>query len=388
MLPLLLALSLAAAPARDTVTLRDGSRLVGTVIEESPKGVSVEMPDGTLRRFEPREVARIEFADGSTWPLDAQAQAPAAPQPAPAPPPQASAPARNVEGPLDTVFLVGGGRVRGRVLEEIPREGVTVQVPDGTVRRYASDQVARVEYGDGTVSRNRALYPPRPPPPRYTPPPRYLPPPPPSAPPPGPPPGPPPRVVAAGMPAISPVFASLGLGGAGAGGELERGVNVGDVMNAQADVLFEAAIRLTPEIALGGYLDVGVGDPSSAVRATCRTNGLDCTAESLRAGLLLRYTWNPAARTAPWIAVGTGYATTGITADHDSSDVLRYRGRDVVRLMAGVDLRTTPLFGFGLYGGISWTSFSRVEDATGSHSIQDQTFHTMGEGGIRLTLFP
>ena len=170
MLALLPAVALTAAPRYDTIITRDGARLAGTVVEESPtKGVTVELPDGTLRRFDAGAVVRIEFADGSvsTWEApkgNAQptvgALPPAAPPPAattpapvtpPAPPPQPpaaaaqeQAPQRDANGPLDTVYLVGGGRVRGRVVEFIPKEGLTLQVPDGTVRRYATDQIEKI----------------------------------------------------------------------------------------------------------------------------------------------------------------------------------------------------------------------------------------------------
>ena len=420
MLALLLAVALTAAPRYDTIITRDGARLAGTVVEESPtKGVTVELPDGTLRRFDAGAVVRIEFADGSvsTWePPKADAQQPAgalppvapppsvtAPAPAPvappAPPPQPpaaaaqeQAPQRDAEGPLDTVYLVGGGRVRGRVIEFIPKEGLTLQVPDGTVRRYATDQIEKIQYGDGTVSRRKTYRPP-PPPPRQPPPPAYG--------PPGyaspgyPPPQPPPPYapVPRGMPPISPVWGSIGLGGAGFGGDLAGGVHTGDIVTGQLDIMLEGGVRLSRAIGLGLYLDVGVGDPASAVRAECAAIGSDCTASTVRFGGLLRHTWDPAGRTSPWIAFGAGWAQTGVTytraGSHSSSDYLKYTGWEPFRFMFGVDLRSNPVIGFGLYGGVSWATFSHYEDVVvGSYSIGDQRFHAMYEGGIRLTLFP
>jgi hypothetical protein len=47
----------------------------------------------------------------------------------------------------DTVFLVNGGRVRGTVMEEDPAKGVTVKLPDGSVRKIAPAEVKRVQYG-------------------------------------------------------------------------------------------------------------------------------------------------------------------------------------------------------------------------------------------------
>ena len=58
MLAMLLAALLVAAPAQDTLVTKDGSRLTGTIVEESPTdGVTMRLDDGTLRRFD-RDAAR------------------------------------------------------------------------------------------------------------------------------------------------------------------------------------------------------------------------------------------------------------------------------------------------------------------------------------------
>ncbi len=407
MLALLLAVTLTAAPRYDTIITRQGERLAGTVVEESPsKGVTVELPDGTTRRFEPGGVVRIEFADGSlsTWeppkPEGAAAAIPA-PQAAPAPVAAPSAPAEpsRAAGPLDTVYLVGGGRVRGRVIEALPREGVTIQVGDGTIRRFGPEQITRIEYGDGSVLRRRerrdaypqsapppAPLPPRSPPPypppAYGPPtyaPRYG------------PPGPMEPAVRRGMPPASPVYLSFGLGGLGIGGDLESGVRARDVVNGQVDLLLEGGLRLAPNIGLGLDLDIGVGDPTNQVRSAFAAT--DYVATTARLGVLLRHTWDPTGPTAPWIAFGTGVSVLNVSAtpvgSSSSHDLFTYTGWEVFRIMAGVDLRSNPVFGVGLYGAVSWTSFSKYEDdAVGRVSISDRAFNVIGEGGVRLTLFP
>ena len=65
MLGILAAVLLAASPPVDTVYTTDGGRLVGTVIEETTQAVSIQLPDGTTRRLDRAQVARIEYADGS-----------------------------------------------------------------------------------------------------------------------------------------------------------------------------------------------------------------------------------------------------------------------------------------------------------------------------------
>jgi hypothetical protein len=78
---------------------------------------------------------------GAVLPAPLVAAAPAAPSPATAAP--ASSPPS--EGP-DTVYLANGGRMRGLVMEEDPKRGVTIKLIDETVRKLAPGEVKSVEY--------------------------------------------------------------------------------------------------------------------------------------------------------------------------------------------------------------------------------------------------
>ncbi len=339
MLAILAAVMLAAAPQHDTVFTADGGRVVGTVVEEGPQGVAVQLADGTLRRFPRRDVVRIEYADGSVStarPVEPPPSPPAnrAPQPpyAPAPPPQGY------------------------------------------------------------------------PPPSYTPPPppSYTPPPPPAYAPPAYAPRPyPPRPY--GPPAawngapVSPVYLSFGLGGAVLSGRAERfagrNVDMDSVFDPQLDLAFEGGLRLSPHLALGLYADIGVGDPASEIRNQCSALGFACNASSGRLGVLLRHTFAPAARTTPWVAVGTGYEYGSVWASDTGEQQFRYSGWEMLRLMGGVDFRSSPVFGVGFYGALSLGRYSRFEgfNAEGfpvTDHISDRTTHTTIEGGLRFTLFP
>jgi hypothetical protein len=401
MLAILLAAALAAAPRQDTITTQDGARLSGRVVEESPtRGVTIQMPDGTLRRFDPGVVVRIEFADGSisNWdPAAAPQQATPAPPP-PAPPVQAQrAPAQaaprtdpdGFDGPLDTVFLVSGGRVRGRVIEWLPSEGATVQVPDGTTRRYSPEQISRIEYADGSVTRRREpsrLPPPRRPPPPAAPPPGYA------------PPAYEPRRAFARdgtMAPIVPVYLTLGLGGAGFSGRLAGGpdpVRTGDWYEGQLQFGMEGGVRLNRAVSLGLYLDVGVGDPAPQVRLACAASGEECVATTGKFGLFLKHTWDATKPTSKWLSVGTGFAFANVTSDLEQEDgeneLFRFSGREMFRLMGGLDVRSNPVFGVGFYGGVSWSTYDEYEDPIeGKYDISNAT-HSMIEAGVRLTLFP
>jgi hypothetical protein len=309
----------------------------------------------------------------------------------------------------DTVFTADGGRVLGTVIEETP-QAVAVQTVDGTVRRLPRRDVVRIEYADGSVSHRPAeqapptAAPSAPPqgPPAGTPPPPGAPPPPPAYAPPPPPPAyyPPPyygrpvRTPVYGPPntgPISPLWGAFSLGGMFFGGDVQRNVGVGRIFGPQLDLGLEGGLRLNPHFGLGLYLDVGVGDPGSEVRSYCHANGLDCSAETVKFGVLLRHTFNPYAHVTPWLAVGTGYAYGHVSQSpnqYNSSDVITYSGWEMARFMAGVDVRSSQVLGVGFYAGLSFTQFTHSENAAGPIPLGGNSIHTMVQAGLRLTLFP
>jgi hypothetical protein len=303
----------------------------------------------------------------------------------------------------DTVFTADGGRVVGTVIEE-GAEAISVRLPDGSFRRLSRRDVTRIEYADGSVSTIRPSEPPPAAPPRAAQPPAQPPseappqyrPPPPGYPPPYPPPRylppPPPRLAPTPWPGgpITPLYFSLGLAGAFPYGDIEDQVEMSRVFETQLDIDLEGGLRLSPHLALGLYLDIGVGDPARETRDACRDVGIGCDAYRTRFGVLLRYTFAPAARMTPWLAAGTGLEWATITADdgYDDDEQFSYRGWEVARLTAGIDLRSSPIFGVGLYGGVAFGRYDRGSDSLGDFDIDRERFHTTVKAGLRFTLFP
>jgi hypothetical protein len=396
MLAVLCAALLAAASSNDTVVTRDGGRVVGTVIEENPTaGVTIQTPDGHVRQYTRDQVDRIEFADGTVSRIEPAPRAPVPPPVAAAPQPSPPPPAHNGwneadprSGKLDAIFFMGGGRARGTVLEDSPREGVTFRLMDGTLRQYSRREISRIEYSDGTVARWRT-----PPPAPSAPPPSYAPsvyaPPPPYAPPPSPPPAAPPPAAREMQPL--PLWTSVGVGATFFGGHAERNFTMSSTFNPQAHIGLEGGVRLSPAFGVGVYMDVGGGDPAAQVRDQCRTTGLtNCVASTGRIGFLLRHTWAPASTAAKWVTLGTGWEFGSVSADdgmNTNHEIFTYKGREYFRLGAGVDFRQNTVLGLGLYGSVAFGEYDRIETPVGNTSVQGD-LHTTVQVGVRLTLFP
>jgi len=196
------------------------------------------------------------------------------------------------------------------------------------------------------------------------------------------------------MPPILPIYAAFGIGGLFPGGDAQQNLGMDRIFDPQLDIFLEGGLRLNQHLALGMYVDIGVGEPASDVRAepACSTAGSSCTATTGRVGVLLRHTFQPRAYSTPWVSVGTGFEWGEVSIQPDgggsSQEYFSYSGWEALRLMAGVDLRTNPVFGVGLYGGVGFGRYSRYKDAAGEVHLGHEPFHTTVEAGLRFTLFP
>jgi hypothetical protein len=160
------------------------------------------------------------------------------------------------------------------------------------------------------------------------------------------------------------------------------------VFSSQLGLGLEGGVRLSPHLALGLYLDHGVGDGGSDLADGCNAEGIDCDAQITRVGLLLRHTFEPFARTTPWLSIGTGYERGSVHESGGGLRILTYEGWEALRLMLGVDVRSSGALGVGFYAGVSFGRYGHVEDRFESVDLDRQPFHTTFQGGIRFTLFP
>lgn len=160
--------------------------------------------------------------------------------------------------------------------------------------------------------------------------------------------------------------------------------------------------KITDELYLGGYLNVGVGlegsDLASEARCDAGTDTVDdvsCSAASVRAGLEVRYSFTPAEPMSGWIGYGFGF-TSG---SQYISDVGRYgetstaSGLELARLTGGLDFRFKRGFGLGPYAMASIGRYThrRTEInnvATFSGDIDEPGVHLWLGLGLRMVIFP
>jgi hypothetical protein len=328
--------------------------------------------------------------------------------------------------PLDAVFLAHGGRALGTVFEDDPASGVAIQLPDGTIRRFARSEVLRVEYARAAIEAGAAgpafpaaampptpppTEPPPPPPPgavEKEPPPQ---PPPPQAYPPEAPTGPPqpyppyppqPAPAEPSPPTTQPappgspraVTFSLGTGGAYTAG------SVAGNLGATSDwwpgfMLFqlEAGVRTSPALTLLLYLDGGGGDVARDVRAFCAGRALDCGAGSARIGIMARHAFTPTAPRTAWVGVGTGFESTGLMIKGpQGEEQVSFDGWEALKLAAGLDVRSSTTFGVGVFAGVSFATYGKVKVDGPAYVLPSdlgtQRLHTWFQIGGRLILFP
>jgi hypothetical protein len=323
---------------------------------------------------------------------------PAAAPPAAAPAPPAT-PAASPAG-ADTVHLVGGGRARGTVFEDSPETGVSLQLPDGSLRRFPRAEVVRVDYAG-----EKAAAPPAASPPAFAPPP----------PPQGLPPPPqayPPAQAYPPQPAapaeyerprdpMLPATLTLAVGGSGAassGSVSERYGSTSNNWSGFGQLDLEAGVRVTPAATVLAQLDIGVADVSGDIKRQCEANRFDCTVATVRIGVAGRYAFMPTGRHTPWVSVGIGREGTAIGVKSPwGNETIAFGGWEWLKLGAGWDLRFSRSFGLGAFVGYSFASYNSMS-ASGEANLMPgidiprnlggSRTHTWFQLGLRAILFP
>jgi hypothetical protein len=320
------ALIAAAAPALDTVFLRNGGRVRGTVVEEDPsRGISIQLPNGEFRKLLPAEIARVEYGQPSGSAVEAGPESvkPAPPQPAAAP----AEPSASSSGPTN----------------DSPPPPPEATLPPAGAPPTPAPAPSAEPVPAGTE--------PYPPPVAVT--------------------------VAMSLFSMSP------------GGDAEGGKAMKDFTSAMGGFGLEAGLRLDERLTLGAYFDFASGVTGATLEDWCVASGLECTTADMKLGLLARWAFTPSDWQTPWIALGAGVDVMVAVPDDPKAKTPSYVGFEPLRLSVGWDYRGWSPFGIGVFATASWSRYASVDDGTGTvFAIEDRRGHSWLQIGVRGILFP
>lgn len=160
--------------------------------------------------------------------------------------------------------------------------------------------------------------------------------------------------------------------------------------------------KITDEIYLGGYLNLGVGSEGGDLATSSRCEAGDdveddvaCSAVSVRAGIEARYTFTPSESSSGWLGYGVGF-TSGTQYISDAgrySETTSSQGIELGRVTGGLDFRAKRGFGLGPFGMVSIGRYTHTRTeirdlVTFSGDIEDPDIHLWVGVGLRMVVFP
>lgn len=155
------------------------------------------------------------------------------------------------------------------------------------------------------------------------------------------------------------------LGNLGSNFAASRGLGTG--LGFRAD----AGLGLSRSVVLGvwgGYTSYGNGSGCS-----------DCAGRAFSVGPFVRYQLSQGLRFDPWLSIGASYRQVSYVSDANATS--KFKGIEWLRLEMGADYYVLSGFGFGPYGALGLSSYSKRPLSAGDASVSPElTF------GLRLLL--
>jgi hypothetical protein len=154
-----------------------------------------------------------------------------------------------------------------------------------------------------------------------------------------------------------------------------RGVGTGLALEADAGFGVSRSVALG---VWGNYARYGDGDSCSSLRAD-DTTASDCSGYSFSVGPFVRYHLSQGLRFDPWLLVGAGFRRlrfneTRASGTASSPVVSRqtYSGLSWLRLELGADYYLWSGLGFGPYGALSLSSYTKRPQDAGGASVNTE----------------
>jgi hypothetical protein len=205
--------------------------------------------------------------------------------------------------------------------------------------------------------------------------------------------------------------AALALQWSGAAGDAAQGLEHRDVLPATMSLEAQLGWKLTDRFFAGVYVAGGRAMPERDAMNLCEDEDLDCSGPSGRAGVMVKLDLHPSQAGNVWVGLGAGVerhevdvaARVPASTDPGAPTVVArqrfdLRGVEPLRVMAGIDFRSTRVFGIGVYAALSFGRYDEVtagplDLSTVRPTEEDLTdagkeTHTWFTLGVRGLLFP
>jgi hypothetical protein len=161
-------------------------------------------------------------------------------------------------------------------------------------------------------------------------------------------------------------------------GDVRSGVPLKDIADLQAPLHLDIGARVARHVFVGGYASVGIGDTST--HYVCPAD--DCAGRTVHLGAQVHVHILPQHPIDPWLGVGFGYEWFFTSGSPKTS----MEGLELVRPMAGFDVRLSPHVALGPFVDGTVAKYSFFESATNATHIDDTRVHSWITLGLRLVL--
>ena len=148
--------------------------------------------------------------------------------------------------------------------------------------------------------------------------------------------------------------------------------------------------RINPTVFIAGYFSYGIGGPGDVVGDWCDLGNADCLAVSSRLGVQAQFHLLPEGSADPWLGVGTGFESTGVTFSGDDEEItFAYGGWEALLLQGGVDFKLSEYVALGPFMGLTLSQYSSIScdgDLCGTfldEEIDEKKWHEWLFVGIR-----
>jgi opacity protein-like surface antigen len=169
-------------------------------------------------------------------------------------------------------------------------------------------------------------------------------------------------------------------------GSTQKGSELSDGTSGQIPLWIDAGYRITPNIYVGAYGQLG----HVLLKDAGCANATDCGAQSYRIGANAHYHFMPSQKFDPWAGVGIGYEWLHASGKVRGADVSSTTGGfEFVNLQLGGDYRLSPNAAIGPFASFSVGQFSSNSVTAGgetrSSDIEKTALHewlTLGVRGV------